>query len=192
MSNFTQTVITNTFGSMLERMPFDKITVSGIIKECSISRNTFYYHFRDIYDLLDHWLDQELSVYMTMAGEEDWEESVRVFLNRCKSQKKLIYNLTNSISRERLEQYCFTTSDNVISAFVKHKTQGKALPPQRLASIINICSYSCAGYFFRFLWNGMKDDPEEIVKELRVLVNAALEHGIEEDDPESDTDSNLS
>jgi hypothetical protein len=38
----------------------------------------------------------------------------------------------------------------------------------------------------------MKDDPEEIVKELRVLVNAALEHGIEEDDPESDTDSNLS
>ncbi|MBQ6059542.1 MAG: TetR/AcrR family transcriptional regulator C-terminal domain-containing protein [Clostridia bacterium] len=184
MPNFTQTAIINTFGSMLERMPFDKITVSGIIKECSISRNTFYYHFRDIYDLLDHWLDQELSVYMTMAGEEDWEESVRVFLNRCKTRKKLIYNLTNSISRERLEQYFFTTSDNVISAFVKHRTEGRALSPQRLAAITNICRYSCAGYFLRFLWNGMKDDPEEIVNELRVLVNAAVEHGIEECDPE--------
>ena len=53
MSQFTQKAIIQTFQDMLEKMPFDKITVSAIVSNCEISSNTFYYHFRDIYDLLD-------------------------------------------------------------------------------------------------------------------------------------------
>ena len=58
MPNATHKLILDTFGRQLERMPFEKITVSGLIKECAISRNTFYYHFEDIYDLLDTGLAQ--------------------------------------------------------------------------------------------------------------------------------------
>jgi len=168
---------------MLERMPFDKITVSGIIRECSISRNTFYYHFQDIYDLLDYWLDQEISNYITVAGENDWKENIRGFLDNCKSHKKLIYNLANSISRERLERYFFASTDGVITDFILRRAEGKNLPPQRLTAISNICRYSLVGYFLRFLWNGMKEDTEEILSELSVLVEAAVEYGIDEYKP---------
>ena len=48
--------ILQTFREMLEKMPFDKITVSAIVANCEISSNTFYYHYRDIYDMLDTWL----------------------------------------------------------------------------------------------------------------------------------------
>ena len=41
-------------------MPFDKITVTALAKRCDISSNTFYYHYRDIYDLLDAWFHLEL------------------------------------------------------------------------------------------------------------------------------------
>ena len=56
MAQYTQKAILRTFQDMLEKMPFDKITVSAIVSNCEISPNTFYYHYRDIYDLLDTWL----------------------------------------------------------------------------------------------------------------------------------------
>ena len=183
MANFTQSAITDAFGAMLERMPFDKITVSGIIKECGISRNTFYYHFRDLYDLLDHWLDQEISAYRTSTVLSDWEGNIRIFLNNCKSRKKLIYNLANSISRERLERYYFSSTDGMIARFVELRARGKNIPPARVTAISNICQYACMGYFLRFLWNGMKEDTEEIISELNILFEAAVEHRIDEYEP---------
>ena len=56
MAQYTQKAIIQTFQDMLRKMPFDKITVSAIVSSCQISSNTFYYHYRDIYDLLDTWL----------------------------------------------------------------------------------------------------------------------------------------
>lgn len=32
--------------------PYDKITISNIVKNCNINRNTFYYHFSDIRELI--------------------------------------------------------------------------------------------------------------------------------------------
>lgn len=56
MANYTQKAILNVFEEILHQMPFDKITVSALVAKCEISSNTFYYHYRDIYDLLETWL----------------------------------------------------------------------------------------------------------------------------------------
>lgn len=53
MANFTKKAILQTFEEMLEHTSFNKITVSDLIAQCGISSNTFYYHYHDIYDLLD-------------------------------------------------------------------------------------------------------------------------------------------
>ena len=44
MANHTQNLILETFANMLEQTPLDKITVTALIKECNIGKNTFYYH----------------------------------------------------------------------------------------------------------------------------------------------------
>ena len=46
MALYTQKAILRAFGEMLEEMPFDKITVTALVKRCDISSNTFYYHSR--------------------------------------------------------------------------------------------------------------------------------------------------
>ena len=51
MANHTMRVIMRNFEAMLLEMPFNKVTVSALVERCEISSNTFYYHFRDIYEL---------------------------------------------------------------------------------------------------------------------------------------------
>ena len=48
MAQYTQKAIVSTFQHMLEEMPFEKITVSALVRRCEISSNTFYYHYREI------------------------------------------------------------------------------------------------------------------------------------------------
>ena len=55
------------FLDLLDKSPFDKISVSQIVKKAGISRSTFYLHFLDKYDLMDkltkHITDEFLSHY---------------------------------------------------------------------------------------------------------------------------------
>ena len=64
MANFTKKAILSTFQDLLLEKPFDKITVSAIVARCGISPNTFYYHFADIYDLLDQLFSATLAHYL--------------------------------------------------------------------------------------------------------------------------------
>ena len=53
----TKMAIIAAFEALLEEKPFNKITVKDIVERCQINRNTFYYHYRDIPDLLQHMLE---------------------------------------------------------------------------------------------------------------------------------------
>lgn len=44
-----------TFKDLLKEKPFNKITINDISNRCDINRQTFYYHFQDIRDLVE-WI----------------------------------------------------------------------------------------------------------------------------------------
>ena len=53
MSQITKYALENSLKNLLLQKPLDKITISDITDDCGISRMTFYYHFKDIYDLVE-------------------------------------------------------------------------------------------------------------------------------------------
>ena len=53
MSGFTKEIIARTFTELLDEKPMSKITVKDIVEHCGVNRNTFYYHFRDIPDVVE-------------------------------------------------------------------------------------------------------------------------------------------
>mgnify|MGYP003304379715 FL=1 len=59
-SQYTKQLLINSLKSLLQNKPFSKISVSEIVNDCQLNRKTFYYHFTDIYDLLEHLIEQEL------------------------------------------------------------------------------------------------------------------------------------
>ena len=61
MALSTNRLIMSAFQEMLVEMPFDRITFSALVKRAGVSSNTFYYHYRDIYELLDVWFRTTLS-----------------------------------------------------------------------------------------------------------------------------------
>ena len=65
MSQLTKRAITESFMKLINQVPFDKITVKDIVEDCGVNRNTFYYHYSDIYALLDEILENETKRVLT-------------------------------------------------------------------------------------------------------------------------------
>ncbi|HCY78991.1 MAG TPA: dihydroxyacetone kinase transcriptional activator DhaS, partial [Clostridiales bacterium] len=53
MASSTKEALGNALKKMLSVKPIDKITVKDLVEECGVNRQTFYYHFDDVYDLLE-------------------------------------------------------------------------------------------------------------------------------------------
>ena len=53
MSQMTKRALEASLKKLLLQKPLNKITISDIAEDCGISRMTFYYHFKDIYDLVE-------------------------------------------------------------------------------------------------------------------------------------------
>ncbi len=53
MADFTKKAIRNSFLKLLNEKPLKQITVRDIVDDCGVNRNTFYYHFQDIPQLIE-------------------------------------------------------------------------------------------------------------------------------------------
>ncbi len=54
-SNMTKNALAESMERLMRQRPFEKISVSDICNDCGINRKSFYYHFRDKYDLVN-WI----------------------------------------------------------------------------------------------------------------------------------------
>ena len=68
-SNLTKRALAAAMKELMEQMPFSKISVSDIAEQCGMNRKSFYYHFKDKYDLVNWIFDME---YLRLTSEQDY------------------------------------------------------------------------------------------------------------------------
>ena len=74
MSELTKRAIQESFKKLLSNQPLDKITVKNITDDCGVNRNTFYYHYSDIYQLLEEiFLTEAQKSVEKMEVGQSWE-----------------------------------------------------------------------------------------------------------------------
>ena len=75
-SNITKKALANALKQLMNEKPFSKINISDICERCDMNRKSFYYHFRDKYDLMNWIFDIEF--IPVMAKRNDGSEQGRL------------------------------------------------------------------------------------------------------------------
>ena len=70
MAQLTKNAILNSFTRLIEERSFDKIKVRDIVEDCGITRNAFYYHFQDMYAVVDELLAIETKRIINSASDD--------------------------------------------------------------------------------------------------------------------------
>ena len=106
MTKLVNQALMQALWNMLEVKPLDKITVKDIVTACGINRNTFYYHYEDIYALLEDCFRSETEQILneTEAHESFYEDFLRsaAFIF---DHKKAVIHIFESKSRDIIRQY---------------------------------------------------------------------------------------
>ena len=73
-TRYTEKVIRDSFLSLLKEKHYSRITVKEVCEKAEINRATFYNHYKDVYDLMDHMEDALLSDVDTLIQEADFTD----------------------------------------------------------------------------------------------------------------------
>lgn len=89
--DLTEAAIIASFEHLLKKKPFSKISVKDITEHCGISRNTFYYHYQDKYDLMTKIFYSDVTA--NVPEPEGAEQFSQTYMYLCKMmlEKKSFY-----------------------------------------------------------------------------------------------------
>ncbi len=83
-SNLTKRALASALKGLMKEESFDKIQVAQICERCNINRKSFYYHFKDKYDLLNWIFDTEIiSFYRNFSGTETLDQHLEMLQEIC-------------------------------------------------------------------------------------------------------------
>jgi len=78
-SGITKKALAGALKKLMEEMPFSKISVGDICERCDMNRKSFYYHFKDKYDLVNWVFDTEFMEFLGETSElEGWDFFVKL------------------------------------------------------------------------------------------------------------------
>ncbi len=125
--------IAEVFINKSRQIGMDKVTISMIVSECGISRQAFYYYFRDIVDVARYVMREELRI--TYEGGEkaaSTKEAVSLFVEEIVRQFPLIYIAINSKLRGEIEILLVKEMKEYFAFLLSHMEYGRGLKADQI------------------------------------------------------------
>ena len=175
MSQVTKRALEASLKNLLLQKPLSKITISDITEDCGINRMTFYYHFKDIYDLVE-WSCQE-DASKALAGNktyETWQQGFLQLFKAVQDNKPFIMNVYHSVSREQVENYLYKVTYDLLEGVVEEQAQGMSVRQEDKAFIATLYKYMFVGLMLDWIKSDMKGDPALIVERLEQVIHGSV------------------
>ena len=175
MAGFTKKAIKEAFLNLLNEQPLNKISVRDIVEECGINRNSFYYHFKDIYDLIE-WSCVE-DARRALEGKktyDTWQQGFLQIFEAVQQNKPFIMNVYRSVSREHVENYLYKLTYALIIGVVREQAQGLDVPETDQQFIAHFYKYAFVGLMLDWIKEDMRGDPAVLVERLGVIVHGNI------------------
>ena len=180
MSTFTKKAIRETFLDLLREKPVSHISICEIVERCGINRNTFYYYYHDLPELIEEILTEETEKAVSRCNNvNSIEETVELIVDNLLSNKKAILHLHQSSVSNRMfyEEYLQKVCKHFISAFLKNAFAETEISEKDQNTLIHFYQCACFGYVIEWLDNGMKSD---IVSDFHCLCELKQNMSIED------------
>ena len=176
MQNLTKYALEDSLKKFLLKKPLDKITISDLTSDCGISRMAFYYHFKDIYDLVE-WACIE-DATRALQGKKTyatWQEGILQIFEVVQENKPFILNVYRSVSREQIENYLFSLTYGLIAGVVEEQAVGMDVPKEEREFIAHFYKYSFVGVMLDWIRQGMKESPEVLTEKIGVTMRGNIQ-----------------
>lgn len=120
-SQETKRALAASLKKLMTKKSLSKITINEIVRDCGVNRNSFYYHFEDIYALFKWMLEQEaVEVVKQFDLVMDYREAILFIMNYVAENKHIVNGAYDAMGREGLKRFFYADFIDIIKSYINN------------------------------------------------------------------------
>lgn len=152
----------------MEHKPLEKISIRELTEAAGVNRQTFYYHFEDIFDLV-RWILQEQAVKLLAAHEGAlfWQEGLLQLLLHIDEHRGFCLGVLNSLGRSHLQRFLFSDISGIIHSLIQSFSRtGDTPPPHYMDFLTHFFTVSLGATIESWLRDELVATPRALVEDI--------------------------
>ena len=178
MAKSTKNEIVVTLGGLLQRKRLDEITVTELVERCGISRQAFYYHFSDLYGVVDYAI-QQLLEELKLSDAEEWRASMERALTLLRENRTLVLNVYRAYERSYVEHDLRQWTAPLVEARVRIAARKYSVTEDQIGFMTDLLTQSLASIVLSWVERGMPSSVIERMDDFDILIEGCLEYTME-------------
>lgn len=180
MPHLMKRTIAEALKTKMNAKPLDKITVKELAEDCQINRQTFYYHFQDVYDLLG-WIykTEAIGSIQNARSYETWQQGLLIILEYVAENKLLCINTYRSLGREHLEDFLNKSLYELLGGVTDEIIGVRHINEDDRVFIVKFYCYAFAGVLLDWIKSGIKTESVEIVRSVSLIMKDNISAAVE-------------
>ena len=178
MAKSTKNEIVSTLGGLLQSKRLDDVTVTELVERCGISRQAFYYHFSDLYGVVDYAI-QQLLEGLKLTGPEEWRTSLERTLTLLRENRTIVLNVYRAYERSYVEHDLRQWAEPLVEARTRIAASKFNVTEDQIGFMTDLLTQSLASIVLSWVERGMPSSVSERMDDFDILVEGCLEYTME-------------
>jgi len=171
MAKATKNLILTNFTELLKKTELDTITVTMLVAECNISRQTFYYHFSDIEALINWSIKEKTAECLKSAkSAANVKDATVLYLTYIENNRYFIEKYLNSSLNAYTARLLRNSTMEYIIAFYPKIIKTVHFSAEDTKFIIEFISNAIAGVVITSIFEKKKIDIENFADKMNRTV----------------------
>ncbi len=187
MAQRTEKAIADSFKKLLQKKSLNKITISDIANDCGINRMTFYYHFRDIYDLIEWICDEDCkSALEGNKSIDTWTQGLENFIDVLYEDRAFIQSAFHSVERGKIDEYLHRVLSGLIHDAVDNLETSRYVVEENKNFVVDFYTYAFAGILSQWIEEGLPDRRATMVEQIKTVTVGSIQADLEKFETHTD------
>lgn len=166
--------------SLMRQKSIRKITVQDIMDETGMKRQSFYYHFQDIYDVIEWICQRELISKIDMDQENSFEEWFRTLMEAIETDRSFYRKLANELEWRMVAQRAKGPIAEQVRLFFAKDPDLQETSPVEEEFLVDFFSTSIIYYLLDFVSSQKNMSEEERSRQIALIVRTLGKYHIDE------------
>ncbi len=172
----TEKKFVDTLKLLMETEPLEEITVSSLSKKCKVKRQTFYYHFHDIYDLL-----MVTYLYEEIPGIDDvksFEGLIEAIYKYYDLNRHFVDGTIDSACKDHFVEFIQNNSYQVILRIIDNAPESKGLTTHEKRAIARYHAFGVSNVVTTYINDHKNITLIDLKKQFVFLEDGFIENSI--------------
>lgn len=179
MAGFTKKAIRDSFVKLLNERPLNRITVRDIVDDCGVNRNTFYYYYQDLPQLMESIVKEDAErIIREYPAVTSIEECINAAVGFALDNRRAVLHIYHSVNRDLYEQYQWRVCEHTVTTYVDGILAGRQISAQDRKVIIAYLKCVSFGIIIGWLETEMETEIQSQFERIYELKQGDLERMI--------------